>query len=1014
MSLSECGVDSVLHGLPLLEPLSPTERELVAGCFEPVTFEFGENVVVEGELASDYFVVVSGRARVLKTAPDGTEFPLNVLGPGATFGERGLVEGAPRPETVRASSRSLEVLRLDGSVFHALMRIHPNLRDEFGLRIEGIRHGNLLRLNGAFAGLSNESIAELIRASREVDLEDGELLFREEVPRPGLYLVTAGRLNASLSDGESFQVHTGDLFGDHVAAQSLPRPRLAALGPVRLLHFDDATVQDLRRRHPLVAARLDERAALVARRAHTAPTDPSPRSKPATDEQLLAQLASEDLGEEPPATTRPRKRKYPMVRQIDSADSSAACIAMLGRYYGYKIPIAAIRAAVGTSFDGTSVRGILRGGADMGIEFRVIKTSVERLEEIELPLILHLRGSRWVVLYRNSIGWLTIGDPSTGLHVIDEAELAEWTGYALIPTPTDRLADAPRGGLAMDWLKPLVRPHQRVLAFAAILAAVAVVLQMVLPVLTQVVIDDLLAGRDSARISLVVAGILVGLLAALGLTIYQRRLLARIAAAIDGRVLDYVAERMLRLPLGYFQARQTADIAHRLEGVRKIRRVLVQDGVVAAAAALQVLATPILLAFYSWVIALLFILVAPVFLVLMRWSERRSTPDLDALEEAFRRYQSKQLDAIRGIEVVKISGAEERVRKSLEREFDGLSDKLQRRDATVMVYDGLVSIATLGIVASSLWAGALLTINGQLTIGQLVAVTTLVLLANAPLRMLLALWNELQTVEVVLSRLDDLHEPVSEQPERSDRQSAASLEGRVRLDGLGFHHGRSPEERILNDISLEVPAGSTVALVGRSGSGKSTLLRCLAGLLTPAEGRIEYDGIDIRDLDLRSHVGVLFQQPFLVDATIAENIALGQIEPDLDRIREAAVIANAAEFVEQLPLGYATHVGELGLLLSTGQQQRLAIARAVYGRPRVLLMDEPTTVLDTESARLVEEGIGRLRHGRTVFIATSRLSTVRDADLICVLEKGQLVESGTHEELITRDGLYRYLLSQAA
>jgi ATP-binding cassette subfamily B protein len=237
----------------------------------------------------------------------------------------------------------------------------------------------------------------------------------------------------------------------------------------------------------------------------------------------------------------------------------------------------------------------------------------------------------------------------------------------------------------------------------------------------------------------------------------------------------------------------------------------------------------------------------------------------------------------------------------------------------------------------------------------------------------------------------------------------------VRLRGVSFRYPQTPEQEILHQISLDVPAGLTVAFVGRSGSGKSTLLRCLAGLLVPTEGSIEYDGVDVRELELRelrSKLGFVLQEPYLFDATIAENIAFGHEQPNLTRAGVAAATANAAEFIERLPLGYQTRVGDSGLKLSTGQAQRISIARAVYDHPPVLLMDEPTSALDPEAERAVKEGIERLLHGRTAFVVAHRLSTIRDADLICVLDQGRLIEQGTHDELIGRGGLYAYLCSQ--
>ncbi|HUG86927.1 MAG TPA: peptidase domain-containing ABC transporter [Euzebya sp.] len=1009
----------LLSGLPLFAPLTEAERELVTACFEPLTFEFGETVVAEGDDPDAYFVVASGTARVLTVAPDGREVALGRLGPGEAFGEMALVEQSPRSATVRATT-PVEVLRLDRSVFLALLHLHPTLRQAFGANAEALRQGNFLRLHPAFSGLPGAVIGWLIEQMADVPLADHEAVPLAEDGFLGLYLVVQGRLAVGpLGGAELYRVHSGDVVepaGHHAGG----RLALWAVGHARVLRLDRATLQRLVRDNPEVGQRLQERAALVTSRHHgEAPVlaVPDPPAA-ATEEALLAQVAEDDRGEhaQAPRTVSRKRRRPPVVRQIDALDCGAACVATLCRTFGYDVSLPAIRAAVGTGLDGTSLRGIMRGGAEIGIEFRSIKSSPDRLDALPKPLILHWGGNHWVVLHSVRGDKVTLADPALGLRTVTREELAaEWTGYAALPTPTERLAKAPRGGLTLGWLAPFVRPHLRALVGACVLALVATGLQTLLPVLTQVVIDGLLAARGAGYATAVFGVLLVALVLAVAVTVVQRRTLARVAVAVDGKALDFVAERMLRLPLGYFQVRRTADIQRRLEGMRQIRRVLVEDGVVALTAAFQLLVALVVLAVYSWVVALAFVAVAPVYMMLMRYSKHRLKPVFDSLEEAFGRYQSKQLDSIRGIEVVKVSGAEEGFRATLLEDFQGLQDRLFRRDVTLLTYDGLVSLATLGIVALFLWIGALLVVAGQLTVGELVAVNALVLLANAPLRILLALWDELHLVGVLLARLQDVHEQRPEQDTDAPVRTVTRLDGHVRLRGVSFHYPQTPDSQILYEISLDVPAGTTVALVGRSGSGKSTVLRLLAGLLIPTEGVIEYDGVDLRALNLRqlrTHIGFVLQEPYLFDATIAENIAFGHPEPDLGRVREAAQIANAAEFVEGLPLRYQTRVGDSGLRLSGGQQQRLSIARAVYGRPSVLLLDEPTSALDTEAERAVREAIGRLLSGRTAFIVAHRLSTIRDADLICVLEHGRLVEKGTHDELMRRQGLYTYLYGQ--
>jgi ABC-type bacteriocin/lantibiotic exporter with double-glycine peptidase domain/CRP-like cAMP-binding protein len=1013
-------IEPALSRLPLMAPLTEPERSLVAACFEPVSFEYGATVVEEGELASAYFVIASGQARVVTVGADGGETALNMLSPGETFGELALVEQAARSATVRAST-PLEVLRLDRSVFLALIRVHPSLSDVFGIHARALHQGDFLRLHPAFSGLPRERLVEVVEGMREVVLADGEDAWPAGEPPAGLHMVTAGRLTATDADGrESYHLHTGDVFGKQDVGWEVGQLAPRAIGEARLLRVTPDALRRLVGEYPDVGARLDERVALVASRRRGDASTPSAATSPApaSEQGLLGEIAEEDTGQYVAASPAPhrRRRRYAVVLQLDAMDCGAACVATLCRHFGHNVSLPAVRAAVGTGNDGTSLRGIMRGGAEIGIEFRAIKSSPDRLAALPKPLILHWGGNHWVVLHELRNGKARLADPALGERRVTEAQLEqEWSGYAAIPTPTSRLADAPRGGLTLGWLLPFVRPHYRALAGAALLALIATGLQMLLPVLTQVVIDGLLDKRGVEYASLTAGAIAIALLSAVAVTIVGRRKLARIAVSVDGKALDYLAERLLRLPVGYFQSRRTADIQRRLEGMREIRRVLVEDGVVGVTAAFQLIVAFVLLAIYSWVVAVLFLAVLPAYGLLMRYSARRLKPAFDSLEEAFGRYQGKQLDSIQGIEVVKVSGAEERFRRSLLREFEGLQDRLYRRDVTLLVYDGLVSVATLGIVVLFLWVGALLVESGQLTIGGLVAVNTLVLTANAPLRILLAFWDQLQFVGVLLARLQDVHEHEPEHEPDEQLRAASALDGHVRLRGVCFHYPQSPERQILHHISLDVPAGMTVALVGRSGSGKSTLLRCLAGLLMPTDGSIEYDDVDLRALglrDLRGQLGFVLQEPYLFDATIAENIAFGHEQPDLARVGGAAAIANAVEFIQRLPLGYQTRVGDSGLRLSTGQAQRISIARAVYGQPQILLMDEPTSALDTEAERAVKEGIDRLLNRRTAFVVAHRLTTIRDADLICVLEQGRLIEQGTHDELVRRGGLYTYLYSQ--
>ena len=610
-------------------------------------FEFGDTIVQQGDPADAYFVIADGRARVLTVGTDGNEVPLDVLSPGDAFGEIALVEQSPRLATVRAST-PLEVWRLDRSVFLALIRVHPSIREALGVDVGALTRGNFLRLHPAFATLPRHDLGELVGSMQEIRLAAGE---ETRETATGIYIVSAGHVAAIGDAGQMlYRMHTGDVASTHNSERSQAVTLRAAENETRVLLLRQDVMDRLVRTHPEVLRRLHERMALVKRRRRGDPTSAleGAHHVASSDEELLAVIAEDD-------TTKPdvvfrrsrwrRRRRYADVRQVDAMDCGAACVATLCRQFGYNVSLPAIRAAVGTGLDGTSLRGIVRGGAEIGVEFRAVKSSVDRLPSMPKPAILHWGGNHWVVLHELRKGRAVLADPATGLRTVPLTQLSrEWTGYAATATPTEQLAAAPRGGVRLGWLLPFVRPHYGMLTLAVVLALVATGLQMALPVFTQVIIDELLQHRGAVYTSVVVGIIFLALFGAVGVTIVQRRILARIAVVIDGRALDYLAERLLLLPVGYFQVRRTADIQRRLEGMREIRTVLVEDGVSSVTAGFQLVVAFVVMALYSWIVALLFLAVMPLYGMLMRYSSRRLRPALESLEEAFGRYQSKQLE----------------------------------------------------------------------------------------------------------------------------------------------------------------------------------------------------------------------------------------------------------------------------------------------------------------------------------------------------------------------------------
>jgi ATP-binding cassette subfamily B protein len=961
---------------------------------------------------------------------------LNVLHGGDTFGEMALIADTTRIATVRARSR-VEALRLDRHVFSALTRLHPEVRTTFAAIGNQRALWNFLRVQSSFSRLPNEALALLCSKIERVEIQAGDVVMRQGDPPGPMYVIETGRARSRRAgeDGEDDLgfFRTGDFFGER--SLFLAEPRAATIEAVTdcvLLRLDPDLFRRLLADHPEFRDRLEQRIRQYDyQRLARVPLDFAEEILPAEAAAFEAvrdrgeATATEPLdsadaldydGDGQPAGHK-QIRRFPHVYQLDEMDCGAASLAIVCRYFGRAVSISRIRAAVHTSTDGTSLAGITRGAEELGLEARAVRASKSKLDRLPLPAIVHWEGNHWLVLYSVDDGRVRVSDPARGLRKFSRDEFLEkWSGYASLLAPTERFAETPESKSSLGWLKPFIRPHLRGIAVAFVLASIVAGLTLVLPILTQVVVDQVLPDKNLNLLYVVLAALGGVLLVMTGAILLERYLLARVAVAFDVSTLDFVTGKLLDLPMSYFNARRTGDIERRLQGVRQVREFLVQSGVTALTSITQLVAGLVLMFVYSWTLALVYLATVPLYVWLMRFSATRLRPMYDNLEDAYGKYQSAQIDAIKGIETVKAAAAEQVFRSYMLRQFQSLADRVFRSQFLVMTYQGglqLVSFLSLGLF---LFVGAYQVVDGKLTLGQFVSFNALVALADTALLLLLVLWDQLQLAQILLGRLDDVLDNEPEQgADHSGLRAVTTLAGAVELRNLGFRYGGPESPPILEGINLKVEPGEAVAIVGRSGSGKTTLIKLLAGLIEPTEGTIAYDGLELHTLDyrtLRRQVGFVLQESYLFDATIGENIAFGDGDVDPERIAWAARAANAHEFVQRLPLGYETKVGEAGMKLSGGQQQRIAIARALYHRPPILLFDEATSSLDTESERAVKESLDELLTGRTSFVIAHRLSTIRDADRIIVLERGRLVEEGTHDELMARQGLYFYLASQ--
>jgi ATP-binding cassette subfamily B protein len=977
---------------------------------------------------------------MIKRGANGEEVPLHVLKPGETFGATGLLDpaalknGGKRSTTVRASS-DVHAYKLDPALFQALLTNHPEVKNYFEMEQRHRQLANFIKLYTPLAKLPAEALKLLALEAETITVKAGETVIRQGDAGGPMFIVEEGRLRVWELQGQRQRelafVRTGELFGELSIARNQPRrATVEAMTECHLIKISETTFGKLYAGFPEFKSKIEERIAGYSYK-HTArlPLDFAQEILPANAEPV-EQVSPRQLDERKtaaqigPFATEDghfvkgnRIGSFPHVRQIDEMDCGAASLAMVCRHFGRKVSITRIRQVVHTATDGTSLRGLCQGAEAMGLAARSVKASKSNVTQMPLPAILHWDNYHWVVLFDVNDTHAWIADPASNIRKITRQELDEkWNGYAALFDYTEAFEQAPETRTGFGWLMPFLKPFKSVFAKAAGLAVIVSALQMLLPVFTQVIVDDVLVENDSSLLTMMIGAMLVVLVFMTAAMLVQRYLLSFVAVRVDSSSLDFITRRLLALPMSYFATRKTGDIQRRIFGVRQVREFLVQNGVNGLTAIAQIAAAIVLMFSYSPMLAAVFLAVAPLYAGLMKYSSKRLGPMFDQLEEAYGKYNSHQIDAIKGIETVKSLGAESALREKMLGEFHGLAQKQFKSNFLMMGYEGAVQTVGFLSMAMFLFVAAQRVMNGEMTIGAMVAFNSLVAMANAPILTLLSMWDNWQFAAVLLNRMNDIFESEPEQgSDHSTLKPVRSLEGRVRLQNVSFQYGGSDSAKILEDISIDIPAGKTVAVVGRSGSGKTTLVKCLAGMLEPTAGAIFFDDVEQKKLryrDLRRQIGFVLQENYLFDDTIARNIAFGEEDPDMERVAWAAKVANAHEFIERLPLGYNTRTGETGIALSGGQRQRIAIARAVYSKPPILIFDEATSALDTESEKAVKENMDQLLKSRTSFVIAHRLSTIRDADLILVMEKGKIVEQGNHDDLMQRQGLYYYLSSQ--
>jgi ATP-binding cassette subfamily B protein len=535
------------------------------------------------------------------------------------------------------------------------------------------------------------------------------------------------------------------------------------------------------------------------------------------------------------------------------------------------------------------------------------------------------------------------------------------------------------------------------------------------PLATQFILDRVVA-RENLSLLAVVAIVMVFLMAfQIALTISRRLLLVRMSIQLDRVLLGEFCAHLLSLPTSFFRPRRVGDLVARFNDSGQVRGLVTGSLTRSAIDSLMVLVYLAVMSTYSVRLTFLVAAVLALFTVymilispLVKHLHRRLLQDKAT-------HEADLIEMLSGIELVKSMAVERAVHRkwvaSFERYLASSYETQKLRQILECAGNAIKFLCTAGL----LWYGAVLVVGGQLSTGQLVALSMLASESLLPIVRLLAVWEEFQEARVALERVEEVRAELADfQLPAEQRLDPGRIEGRICFEAVSFDYKGESAAPVLRGLTFTIRPGERIALVGRSGSGKTTISRLLLGLLRPTRGQILIDGWDLRDVDLESfrrQVGVVLQDNLLVRGTVWENISLGDDQPDRKRIIEVARQAGADEFIEAMPQGYDSIIGEMGLSLSGGQRQRLSIARALYRDPRLLILDEATSALDSLSESAIHKNLGRILASRTALIIAHNFRTIRHADRILVLQDGTIAEEGTHDQLLARKGAYFRLVA---
>lgn len=725
-------------------------------------------------------------------------------------------------------------------------------------------------------------------------------------------------------------------------------------------------------------------------------------------------------------------KSFPVIYQHDSMQCGIACLQMVCQYYGRTYSMEAVSNFCHATTEGVSMLGISEAFEALGIESVSAKVSVEKLTKAPMPCILHWSQSHFVVLYRVKKGReFYIADPAKGLvnysidefcrHWVSITEDGEEKGVAMFLEPTEEFyhKDIPmrKENHSIRFLMKYFRQYQGQLLMIALTLILGSMVQLVLPFLTQQIVDTGIKNRDIDFIWLILAGQLMLVVSRTAVDFLRRWLLLKVGMKINIALISDFFVKLLRLPMSFFDTKLMGDLMQRMGDHTRVNTFLTQQSMSTMFSMLTLVVFSGVLWWYNPLIFAIFLVGSMLYAGwMMLFLRRRRVLDYELFARQAEN-NNKTYQMITSMQEIKLQSCEQRRTDEWRQVQNDLFDvqtkslrlKQQQEAGCILINEGKNIVITV-IAATAV-------IHGELTLGMMLAIQYIIGQLNAPISQLMDFLYNLQDVRISLERINEIHQTKEDHLDDWRWKSYKNGKKEIDLQGVNFKYDPHSPKWTLQDVSFKIPEGKVTAIVGASGSGKSTIIKLLLKYYSVYEeygqGNINLGGWFLSLYDIKwwhNRCGVVMQDGVIFSESIARNIAVSDGEINEERLMRAAEIACCKDFIMALPLKFNTKIGRDGVGLSQGQKQRILIARAVYKDPDFILLDEATNALDAKNERQITENLEHFYKGKTVVIVAHRLSTVKNADQIVVLDSGKVIEIGTHNELVAKRGAYYELV----